>query len=83
MHTNYKLTESEESLITSTIQLCEHHILKHKPTLESNLHSSTLSLQLTKSFARLHGWKAAEVGTDLCGRHGKLKLDSGVKSDEA
>lgn len=34
MHTNYKLTESEESLITSTIQLCEHHILKHKPTLE-------------------------------------------------
>jgi len=29
-----KLPESEEALFTSTIQLCEHHILKHKPTLE-------------------------------------------------
>jgi len=40
------------------------------------------------NLARLHGWKdrlpdAIEVGADLHGHYHKLKLDSGVKSDEA
>ena len=52
-----------------------------KPTLESQLtvHSSTFTLQLT-SFARLAGRPG--VGADLHGCYGKLKLNSGAKSDE-
>ena len=77
-----KLTESEESLFTSdlpTIQLCELHILKHKPTPESSVDKQVLPDWLERPGAP----EAIEVGADLRSRYEKLKLDSRVKSDEA
>jgi len=88
-----KLMESEESLFTSdfpTIQLCEHHVLKHKPTPESSTDPAQQYIESSVDKQVLPDWlerpgapEAIEVGADLRGHYDKLRLDSGVKSDEA
>ena len=88
-----QVTESEESLFTSdlsTIQLCEHHILQHKATSEQSLSPTPQNMESSVDNQVLPDWlerpgapEAVEVGADLRGRYDKLKLASGVKSDEA
>ena len=87
------MTESEESLFTSdlsTIQLCEHHILQHKAASEQSVSPTQQNMESSVDNQVLPDWlerpgapEAVEVGADLRGRYDKLKLASGVKSDEA
>lgn len=72
------MTESEESLFTSdlsTIQLCEDHILHSESSVDKQV--------LPDWLERPGAPEAVEVGADLRGRYDKLKVASGVKSDEA
>ena len=72
------------------IRLCIHHILwSTKPlqspqlTLLTNIESSVDKQVLPDWLERPGAPEAIEVGADLRGRYDKLRLDSGVKSDEA